>query len=185
MEGQASLPPSYAGTLPSKWGWDLDLPFLLTTQPMFAEQPYDHFLLVPVSPWFSEDTIAPSWTRVHGSILPVAWPGRGAQLPRNLCPPDPPNTARHDYVQLPWTRRQAKHTYITNNLGSRRACGNRHEHPGLLTKPYSGWSALGRIRMCALGQIRMGVMDQGILEGADGKPGVPLCYHRGIRPAGL
>lgn len=32
MEGQASLPPSHAGTWPSKWGWDLDLPFLLTTQ---------------------------------------------------------------------------------------------------------------------------------------------------------
>lgn len=80
MEGQASLPPSYAGTRPSKWGWDLDLPFLLTTQPMFAEQPYGHFLLVPVSPWLSEDTIAPSWTCVHGSILPAAWPGLAGVL---------------------------------------------------------------------------------------------------------
>ena len=115
----------------------------------------------------------------------LAWPGRGAQLPRNLCPPDPPNTARHDCVQLPWTRRQAKHTYITDNLRSMRARSNRHEHLGLLTKPYSGWSALGRSRMCALGRIRMGVMDQAILEGADGRPGVPPCYHRGIRPAGL
>lgn len=85
----------------------------------------------------------------------LAWPGRGAQLLRNLCPPDPPNTATHGYVQFPWTRRQAKHTYITDNLGSMRACGNRHENPGLLTKPYSGWSALGRIRLCALGRIRM------------------------------
>lgn len=114
-----------------------------------------------------------------------AWPGRGAQLPRELAAllTQAPNTASHDYVQLPWTRRQ--HTYITDNLGSMRACGNRHENPGLLTRPYSGCSAPGRIRLCALGRIRMRMMDQGILEGADGRPGVPLCYHCGIRPVGL
>lgn len=83
-----------------------------------------------------------------GSIGQWPWVSdeQSEEAAHSLHPPGPPKPAGHDCVHALGRGDIWRHTYVTNGLGSLRTRGNRLGNPGLLTKSYGGWSALGQIR---------------------------------------